>query len=317
VIVEVAACGVCGHDILQRQGKVDPDGSLGTIPGHEIAGTVVELGEGVDRFKVGDRVASTIGARCCGVCRHCQAGRSTLCTQRMLYGEAIPGGYAQFVAIEAVGLAQVPDDVDLKAAALAGCAIGTGLHALLLAGTRVGDRVAITGAGGGVGVHALQVARAIGAEVVAITSSPSKVGLLQSLADTVVVLEDGRYDRQLRELGRRPDVVLELTAKHTLGESLRVVERGGSVVIAGNLEEGPVPVLPGAFIYREIRMLGSKAATVSELETCLGLLSRGTVRAQIDRTLPLSRAAEAHELMEMRSVAGRVVLVPDAVAVTD
>ena len=192
VIVEVAACGVCGHDILQRRGKVAPDASLGTIPGHEIAGTVVELGPGVDRFTLGDRVASTIGARCCGVCRYCRSGRDTLCTQRALYGEAIPGGYAQYVAIEAAGLARVPDNVGLEHAALAGCAIGTGLHALLLAGTRVGDRVAVTGAGGGVGVHALQVARAIGAEVIAITSSPSKAGLLEPLADTVVVLDERR-----------------------------------------------------------------------------------------------------------------------------
>jgi D-arabinose 1-dehydrogenase-like Zn-dependent alcohol dehydrogenase len=85
-------------------------------------------------------------------------------------------------------------------------------------------------------------------------------------------------------------------------------------VIAGNLEEGAVPVLPGAFIYREIRMLGSKAATVSELETCLGLLSKGSVKAQIGATLPLSRAAEAHAMMETRAVSGRVVLVPDAIA---
>jgi acryloyl-coenzyme A reductase len=311
VIVEVAACGVCGHDILQRRGQVAPDASLGTIPGHEIAGTVVKLGPGVERVALGDRVASTIGARWCGACRYCRSGRDTLCTHRALYGEAIPGGYAQYVAIEAVGLARVPDDVGLEQAALAGCAIGTGLHALLLAGARVGDRVAVTGAGGGVGVHALQVARALGAEVLAVTSSPSKAGLLKSLADAVVVLDERGYDRQLRERGLRPDVVLELTAAHTLEQSLRVVERGGAVVIAGNLEDGAVPVLPGAFIYREIRMLGSKAATVGELETSLGLLARGAVKAQIDRTLPLSRAAEAHELMEQRAVLGRVVLVPD------
>lgn len=310
VVVRVAACGVCGHDILQRRGQVAPARSLGTIPGHEIAGTVVELGPGVDRFALGDRVASTIGARCCGICRYCRSGRDTLCTRRELYGEAVSGGYAQYVAIEATGLARVPDGVALEQAAVAGCAIGTGLHALLLAGTQVGDRVAVTGAGGGVGVHALQVARAIGADVIAVTSSPSKVGLLESLADAVVVLDDRGYDQQLRERGLRPDVVLELTAAHTLEQSLRVVERGGAVVIAGNLEDGSVPVLPGAFIYRELRMLGSKAATVRELETCLGLLARGAVRAQIDRSLPLSEAALAHELMETRSTFGRVVLVP-------
>ena len=249
VIVEVAACGVCGHDVLQRQGKVAPDVSLGVIPGHEIAGVVRELGPGVQRFAVGDRVAATIGARTCGACRACRSGRDTLCTQRVLYGEDIPGGYAEQVAVEAVGLAHVPDNVDLESAAIAGCAIGTGLHALRLAGTEVGDRVAVTGAGGGVGIHALQVARAIGAEVVAVTSSAAKVDLLEPLADTVVVLDDGHYDRRLRALDRRPDVVLELTAKHTLEDSLRVVERAGTVVIAGNLEEGAVPVLPGAFIY--------------------------------------------------------------------
>jgi acryloyl-coenzyme A reductase len=233
-----------------------------------------------------------------------------LCEHGRLYGEDLDGGYAEYAVVAESSLARVPDGVELPAAAIAACAIGTSLHALRLAGVQAGQRVLVTGAGGGVGVHALDLVRALGATSVAVTSTAAKVDALGELADEVVLIDEHGFDRQVRERGIRPHAVLDLSARFTLGQSLRAVERGGTVVIVGNLEPGPVEVLPAAFIVRELRLLGSKAATRDELETVLDLLARGRIHARVAEALTLEEAPRAHELLEAKRVRGRVVLVP-------
>lgn len=307
VLVRVAASGVCGQDIMRRSGQVDR--ILGTVIGHEIAGTVVAVGEGVLDFAAGDRVAN-IQRRSCHRCDACMRGRTVLCSSGVLYGESIDGGYADFATIDELSLVRIPDGVGFDEAAVAGCAVGTGLHALRLARVTAGQRVLVTGASGGVGFHALQLASAMGAEVVAVTSTTEKAPALEPYADHVVVMRDSRFDREVRERGLQPDVVLDLTAGFTLGDSLRAVQRSGSVVIVGNLKNHPVEVLPGAFIMREINLIGSKACTRAELEDCLNFIDRGQVKVAMHCSMPLSEAPAAHELLANSPVRGRVVLRP-------
>ena len=305
ILVKVAACGVCGQDVMRRQGQVDR--VLGATMGHEIAGTVVAAGEGVTRHAVGDRVAG-LQRRACHRCRACLGGDTQLCMSGVLYGESVDGGYADYCVVDELSLARIPDTVPFVDAAVAACAVGTGLHALRLAGVSAGQRVLVTGASGGVGLHALQLARAMGAEVVAVTSSPEKAEVIANHADEVVCLEDGRFDPQVRARSLQPDVVLDMTARMTLPDSLRSVKRGGTVVIVGNLDNSPVQVLPAAFIIRELRLIGSKAATMIDLEDSLGFIERGAVTVKKHGLLPLEKAADAHRLVESRNVTGRIVL---------
>lgn len=307
VLVRVEACGVCGQDVMRRRGEVDR--MLGAVIGHELAGVVVGVGPGVTTWALGDRVAGT-QRRSCHRCAACLRGETVLCRTGILYGEAIDGGYADFCVVDELSLAAIPDTVSFDEAAVAACAVGTGLHALRLAGTRAGQRVLVTGATGGVGVHALQLARTMGAEVVAVTRSEHNVERLNRYADHVVATGGGGFDHEVRRRSLQPDVILDLTAKYTLGESLRSVERGGTVVIVGNLENGPVDILPAAFIIREIRLLGSKAATVLELQDCLRFIARGQVEVQLAAPMPLDDASKAHELMETSTPEGRIVLRP-------
>jgi len=307
VLVRVEACGVCGQDIMRRRGAVDH--VLGAVLGHEIAGTVAAAGPESARFAVGDRVAAT-QRRACHACDACREGREVLCEHGRLYGEELDGGYAEYCVVDERSLAHIPSGVDTGAAAIAACAIGTGLHALRLAQVGPGQRVLVTGASGGVGIHALQLARAVGAETVAVTSSADKTERLGEFADSVVTLAEGRFDRQVRARCLQPDVIIEMTSRVTLSESLRAVRRGGTVVIVGNLDPGSVEILPGAFIMREIRLIGSKACTLNELTECLRLLDAGDVRAQLHGSLPLSEARVAHELVESGTVWGRVTLLP-------
>lgn len=161
MLVRVGACGVCGHDQLSRQGHF-PDARPPCVIGHEIAGTVEEVGELVSTFRPGQRVALTQRISC-GVCRSCRAGRDNLCRSGPgFYGEAISGGYGDFVIASPRNAVPLPDAIPLEVGAILSCAIGTGLHALGRARVFAGDTVVVTAAGGGVGLHTLQLGHAFG-----------------------------------------------------------------------------------------------------------------------------------------------------------
>jgi acryloyl-coenzyme A reductase len=307
VLVKVTASGVCRQDVMHRSGMVyRPNGR---ILGHEIAGSVAAIGLGVTTLSLTDRVAST-QRQSCHHCRECLGGNEVLCAEGKLLGEGLDGGYAQYAVIDELSLAKVPEGVDDDAAAIAACAIGTGYRALKLAGVSAGQRVLVTGASGGVGIHALQLARSMGAEVIAVTSSARKLERLERYADHVVLADHGTFDDQVRTRNIQPAVIIDLTANFTLPNSLRAVARGGTVVIVGNLKNGTVEILPGAFIMREIRLIGSKACTRAELQDVLQLLRRGLVHAKVHASVPLEEAAKAHDIMEQGTAEGRIVLLP-------
>lgn len=306
VLVRILACGVCGHDLLARAGKL-PRTVVPAILGHEPVGIVEAVGAGVEEFHPGDRVAST-QRRTCRRCRFCRTGRETLCRSAQFYGEAIPGAYAELFVADAGSLTLVPAEVPDAAAAIAACAIGTCLHAIRRLRVGPGNRAMVTGAGGGLGVHALQLLQLAGAETVAATSSPRKAARLGELADHVVVAPDGRLARRLRQSGLRVDRVVDLTSSVTLGESLASVEPGGLVCVVGNVRTDPVEVIPGLLIVHELELIGSASATREDLEDALELLATARVEPVVSAVLSLEQAAEAHRLLEDREAIGRVVL---------
>lgn len=306
-LVKITASGVCRQDVMHRSGTVYRPNGL--ILGHEIAGTVAAIGPGVTTISLRDRVAST-QRQSCHRCRDCLGGKEVLCADGKLLGEGLDGGYAQYAVIDELSLAKVPDGVDDDAAAIAACAIGTGYHALKLAGVTAADRVLVTGASGGVGIHALQLARSMGAEVIAVTSSARKLEHLERYSDHVVVASHGKFADEVRARDIQPSVIIDLTTHFTLSDSLRAVARGGTVAVVGNLQNGTVEILPGAFIMREIRLIGSKACTRTELQDVLQFLRRGLVHPKIHASVPLKEAALAHDLVEGGTAEGRVILLP-------
>src|SRR5207245_9135566 len=151
------------------------------ILGHEAAGEVVALGDGVDGWAVGDR-AATLQRLSCGECSYCQAGRRSLCRRdARFFGEGIPGGYAAYMAGPVAGLGRVPHGLAWEVAATTCCTTGTAVHCVRTRGrVTAGETVLITGATGGVGLQAVQLARHDGARGVAVTSSEGKTANLRS-----------------------------------------------------------------------------------------------------------------------------------------
>jgi acryloyl-coenzyme A reductase len=310
VLVRIHAAGVCHHDVLSRGGKI-PGGKPGRILGHEIAGEIVAVGANIAPTRIGERVV--IYQRLfCGTCRYCLAGRQDLCRNSRVLGEQGGGGYAEFACVPARNAIPIPDGLDMTAAALAVCPVGTSVRAILgVAVLEPGQTVLITGAGGGLGLHQIQVARSVQARVIAVTSSSDKAESVRAAgAHEVIVAPDLKFSGEVWRLTGKQgaDVVLENVVTGTFGESLRSCAQHASVVVLGNIGARPVELEPGLVIARRIRIAGSGNATFKDVHMALHLLASGAVKPVIGRVLPFPRAAEAHALMEGRAVTGRVVL---------
>jgi acryloyl-coenzyme A reductase len=310
VLVRIHAAGVCHHDVLSRGGKI-PGGKPGRILGHEIAGEIVAAGANVAPTRMGERVV--IYQRLfCGTCRYCLAGRQDLCRNSRVLGEQGGGGYAEFACVPARNAIRIPDGLDMTAAALAVCPVGTSVRAILgVAALEPGQTVLITGAGGGLGLHQIQVARSVQGRVIAVTSSSDKAESVRAAgAHEVIVAPDLKFSGEVWRLTGKQgaDVVLENVVTGTFGESLRSCAQHASVVVLGNIGARPVELEPGLVIARRIRIAGSGNATFKDVHTALHLLASGAVKPVVGRVLPFPQAAQAHALMEGRAVTGRVVL---------
>jgi acryloyl-coenzyme A reductase len=310
VLVRIHAAGICYHDVLSRGGKI-PGGRPGRILGHEIAGEIVAVGAGVPAARVGERVV-LYQRLFCGACRYCLAGRQDLCRNSRVLGEHGAGGYAEFACVPARNAIAIPDGLDMPAAALAVCPVGTSVRAALEVGGLAPGQVAlITGAGGGLGLHQIQVAKCVQARVIAVTSSRDKAEIVRDAgADEVIVAPDLKFSAEIWRLTAKQgaDVVLENVVTGTFGESLRSCAQQATVVVLGNIGAQRVELDPGLVIMRRIRIAGSGNATFKDVQVALHLLANGAVKPFIGRVLPFPQAAEGHALMERRAVTGRVVL---------
>ena len=309
VLVRICAAGICYHDVLSRGGRIP--GKPGRILGHEIAGEIVAAGADVAPMRSGQRVV--IYQRLfCGTCRYCLSGRQDLCRNSRVLGEEGGGGYAEFACVPARNAIPIPDGVEMSAAALAVCPIGTSVRATLgVARTEPGQVVLITGAGGGLGLHQIQVAKSVQARVIAVTSSRDKAEIVRDAgADEVIVAPDLKFSAEVWRLTAKQgaDVVLENVVTGTFGESLRSCAQQATVVVLGNIGAQRVELDPGLVIMRRIRIAGSGNATFKDVRVALHLLATGAVKPFIGRVLPFPQAAEGHALMERRAVTGRVVL---------
>jgi acryloyl-coenzyme A reductase len=313
VLLRVRACGVCYHDVINRRGNL-PRTSVPAILGHEAAGEVVAVGAGVEGWTAGDR-AATLQRLSCGQCPYCLAERNSLCRKETrFFGEEIPGGYAAYMAAPVAGLGRVPARISWPVAAVTCCTTGTAVHCLRTRGRLVpGETVLITGASGGVGMQAVQLARLDGARVIAVTSSAGEsAALYEAGAHEVIVSPDLDFGTEARRRsgGQGPDLALEIVGSVTFSQTLKALAPGGRLVTVGNLETGSVALNPGLVIVKELEILGAYATTQAELEESFRLVESGALRSSVSDVLPLHEASRAHDRLERKQVAGRLVLEP-------
>jgi len=316
VLVRIAACGVCYHDVVVRNGTMKAGVEMPLIPGHEIAGVVEEVGGEVIRVNPGDRVATTQRRHVCGMCRFCRGGLETLCAERRFLGDCgMVGGYAEFVAVEQDNVVPIPDNVSDEQAAIAACGIGTALNAVRDVGrVTISDRALVAGAGGGVGVHAVQLARLAGAYVIAQTTSAEKRAMLESLgAHAVLVTSRGEdFSKRVKELtnGEGVDAVIDCVGTVAFDAMRRSLAMNGRWILVGQLSGDFVPFNPAQLFLRNQSMLPVHSTTRRQLEDVLGLLARGAIKPVVSGVHPLSDIRHVHERLERGGVPGRLVVKP-------
>ena len=297
LLIEVEACTICGSDIHGI------DGSTGRrippiVMGHEASGTVARVGERVDSWAVGDRVAIN-PTLSCGRCFFCERALPNLCERRQVLGVSCSefrrsGAFAEYVAVPASSVYRLPEGLSFRSAALAEAA-SVALHAVRRSGLRLGESIAVVGAGM-IGSLILQFALSAGASLlIAVDPDPSRRDLASRLGAHIVVDagEDSiraaltetparrGVDRAVDAVGREP----------TFSEALGVLRPGGTLCLVGNLE--PLVHFPlQEAVDHEITVRGSYAAG-ADFSDALELIARGMVSVDplISVVAPLANGA--------------------------
>jgi propanol-preferring alcohol dehydrogenase len=300
VIIRVHACAVCRTDLHVVDGEL-PDPKPHLVPGHEIVGTVVEIGPGVDRFRIGERVGVPWLGWTCGVCDYCRSGRENLCPNARFTGYQIDGGYAEFTAADQRYCFALPDSYDDVAAAPLLCAGLIGYRALSMAGE--GQLLGIYGFGAAAHIIA-QVARHQGRRVFAFTRPGDDKA--QRFAETLGAVWAGGSDVPAPE---PLDAALIFAPVGALvPAALRNTARGGTVVCAG-IHMSDIPAFPYRILWEE-RVLRSVAnLTRRDGEAFLALAPQVPVRTHTE-TFPLAAANDALDRLRAGKLEGAAVLVP-------
>lgn len=321
VLVRVRACGIglTVVNLIATPGRVT---SYPRIPGHEIAGDVVEVGAAVRTVKAGQRVTNHFYLTC-GQCKQCRAGRETLClNQRGNIGAATDGGYAEYVVLPERNTVPIPDGVSYVDAAVASDAIATPYHACHKeARLGPGDSVLIVGAGGGVGIHMVQMARLCGARVLAADIGDDKLALAKSMgADDVIDARSANLPDAVKALtqGLGVDAAIDIVASRgTLEAALQSLATGGRLVIVGAQPKSVYGVEPGftvnpaEFLHRGLELHASRYVNAAEIAQTLELVRLKRIKPVVTQTFTLDRVEEAHELIRRNETAGRLAMVID------
>ncbi len=282
VVIEVRAAGICGTDL-----HIYLDEFATTPPvtiGHELAGTVVEVGAGVTGWQPGDRVTSETYFHTCGHCIQCRRGRPNLCAERRSIGSKEDGAFARYLLVPARNLHRVPDGLELDSAALTeplACVV----HGVIdTAQVRAGDRVVIAGPGP-IGLLALQVALAAGARVVVLGTDVDQQRLHYAkklgATATLNVQQTADIGRAAAELLDAPgaDLVIECSgAAPAASTLLGLVQPGGRYAQVG-LYGRPVALDLDVVCYKELSVTGSNATVPTAWPRALRLLADGRVDA--------------------------------------
>lgn len=313
VLVRMLAVSVNRLDLFVRAGMPGVELPLPLIPGCDGTGVIVERGAGVSGPAVGTRVVVEPGASS-GKSAHDLAGNDHLSDDYQIRGEHFDGLDRELVALPARYVFPLPGGVDPIVGASAGLVYLTAWGMVVTrAKLARGENVLVIGGGSGVGMASIQVAKDIGARVIATAGSEAKRRVALELgADAVLDHAQPGWEREIKGLcgGRGVDVVIEHVGPATWDASMRALGRNGRLVTCGGTTGPKVSItLPHLFMKNQ-SVLGSTMGPRNALPEIFERIKSGAYRPLVDRVLPLSRVAEAHEALETRQVTGKIVLIP-------
>jgi L-iditol 2-dehydrogenase len=316
VRVEVGACGVCGTDVgVYKWGAVSAD--LVTLPrilGHEVAGTVVEVGRAVSEFKAGDRVVLETSGRC-GKCYYCRLGRFNHCLQQQLrLGQQTDGGMARYVVVPEISLNRIPAGLPFDEASVIQ-PLAVAMHGIERVNIKPGDNVAVIGPGP-IGQLVAMLADRAGANrviVLGLSTDHLRLEMARQKGYDVVVSDRGDPVKAVRDLtdGCGVEVVMDVSGgSGSLTLAVDLIRRGGHIGIVGQSPEAPFN--PSRALSKEATIYTSWRRQPATWDRAINLASSRKVdlRSLITHRVPVGRAREVFDAM-VRGEGMKAIITPE------
>jgi D-arabinose 1-dehydrogenase-like Zn-dependent alcohol dehydrogenase len=305
VRIKVQACGVCHSDVLTKEG-LWPGIEYPRVPGHEVAGIVDELGDGVAVWKKGQRVGVGWHGGQDNTCRECRRGDFRNCRNVKVCGISYDGGYQQYMVAPVEALVSLPESLsDVDAAPLL-CAGITTYNALRHSGAMPGDLVAVLGIGG-LGHLGIQFANKFGYQVAAIGRGPETAALAKKLGANLYIDSSSMNPaEELQKLGGARVVLATAPSSKAMSQLIDGLAPNGELMVIGATSD-PIEVTPLQLITGSKRIQGWASGTPADSEDTLRFAELSGVRPMVE-TYPLEKAAEAYARMLSGKAEFRVVL---------
>ncbi|HVB98321.1 MAG TPA: alcohol dehydrogenase [Candidatus Dormibacteraeota bacterium] len=305
VRIKVQACGVCHSDALTKEGQW-PGIEYPRVPGHEVAGIIDELGDGVSEWKKGQRVGVGWHGGQDGTCPSCRRGDFRNCRNLEIPGISYDGGYQQYMLAPVEALAAIPETLtDAEAAPLL-CAGLTTFNALRHSGAKPGDLVAVQGIGG-LGHLGIQFANKFGYKVAAIGRGSENAALAKKLGASVYIdSKSTNAAQELQILGGAQVLLATAPSSKAMSELIDGLRPNGKFIVVGATFD-PIEVTPIQLISGSRTIQGWSSGTPADSEDTLHFAELTGVRPMIE-TYPLEKAAEGYARMMSGDAQFRVVL---------
>ena len=308
-LVKVDYSGVCHTDLHAAHGDWPVKPTPPFIPGHEGVGTVVAVGERVERVKVGDKVGNAWLASACGECEYCETGWETLCEKQQNSGYSVDGSFGQYMLVDSRYCPVIPEGVDAAAAAPILCAGVTVYKGLKMTDTMPGEWVLISGIGG-LGHIAVQYAVAMGRRVVAIDVEDSKLELARKHGAEVTVnartSEDPAEEIKAATGGGVHGALVTAVNAHAFPQAVGALRRGGTVSLVGlPPDQFPLDIFTTVLFGLTVR--GSIVGTRKDMSEALDFFARGLINPTYT-VRPMDDINEIFAEMEDGKIDGRIVM---------
>ena len=286
------------------------------ISGSDVAGTVVEVGDDVSKFKVGDRVVSHSNLSC-RTCEACTSGREFDCIDRLVWGfqtGPLWGGFGQYTHLPEVNVSKIPENVTFDDAAAVSMVGMTSWHMLVgRAGIKPGQTVLIMGGTSGVGMVGIQIAKLYNCTVIATAGNKEKMDKCTEIgADFVVNHREADWHKKVREFTKKQgvDVVFEHIGKAAFPQEVSLLKNGGTLVATGATTGYDSNIDLRYLFFRGTNLLGSTQGTKAELEQVIYWTSKGKIKPVVHTVLPFTDMVKGHVMMAKAEQIGKIVTTP-------
>ena len=309
ILLKIEACGVCHSQLHGIEGDWQDLGippTLPTVPGHEVVGRVVQIGDKVTKFKVGDRAGITPLLEACRECQYCKEGKENLCESSMITGESFKGGYTEFITVAEDFATKVPNEMKPEYAAPLFCAGITAFKAVKAAEPKHHKKIGIFGIGG-VGHMAVQFAKVENCEVIAFSRSQSHLDVAKRLGaiDAIRFSEDQQkfLDALKEKHGMLDAAIVFAPADIVTDTAIKAVKKGGLIVIATIGER------PSFVAFEEKTIRGTLIGSTKDMEQVIKTCEKEKIKV-ISETFPLEKANEVLKKLKNSEIEARGVLIP-------